>query len=185
MIRQLLWLGLIVLCSALLYSWLDIAEQPEARVSSNQLVPDYVAYNLTQTSFDATGQRISKVEARQMLFFDQLEQVQFDQPSFTLFEMQAPRWQAKSDQGVWFEGNKVILEQNVEVENLHQDEMFQKIQSQQLEMALDSQILQTTQPVKILGQGFVIDGEGIRADLISQQMQLFKHQGTVYQHAKN
>lgn len=185
MIRQLVWLIVIAASAAVLYGWLDMVDEPVKTQSSNQLVPDYIAYNLTQTSYDAKGQRISKVAATQMVFFDQLEQVQFEHPAFTLFEQQTPRWQASSEQGVWFEGNKVILEQNVEVENLHDDELFQKIKSQQLEMALDSQILQTQQPVKILGQGFVIDGKGIRANLATQQMQLFEHQGTVYQHAKN
>lgn len=185
MIRQLFWLTLIIICAAVLYGWIDMAEPDAPRSGPNQLVPDYIAYNVTQTSYDTNGQRISKVAASQMLFFNQLEQVQFERPAFTLFDQQTPRWQATSEQGVWFEGHRVILEQNVEVENLHSDELFRKIQSQQLEMALDSQILQTQQPVKILGQGFIIDGKGIRADLVSQKMQLFKHQGTVYQHAKN
>jgi lipopolysaccharide export system protein LptC len=60
--------------------------------------------------------------------------------------------------------------------------MFRQIQTEQLEMLLDSQLLQTDHPVLVLGQSFQIHGQGLQADLITQKLRLFKHQGTVYQH---
>lgn len=185
MIRHLLWLLVIVCCTAVIYGWLEQSEKPADKAQSHQLVPDYMAFDLTRTNYNLEGKVVSQVVAKQMSFYDQLEQVQFDQPTFTLFDANLPRWRIQSNEGVWFDDNRVILEDNVRVENLHPNEMFQRIDTQQLEMALDTQILQTKHPVKILGEGFIIDGQGIRADLIGQTMQLYNHQGTVYQHEKN
>lgn len=182
MIRQLFWLFLVVTGGVILYSWIEAADTPKHALVERELVPDFVAYQLTRRSFDKDGNLSGQVKAAQMAHFEQLGQIQFEQPSYTLYEERLPRWQISSAQGVFYQDNKVILEQNVQVDNLHQDEMFRQIQTEQLEMLLDSQLLQTDHPVLVSGQSFQIHGQGLQADLITQKLRLFKHQGTVYQH---
>lgn len=182
MIRQLFWLFLVVTGGVVLYSWIEAADTPKHAAVERELVPDFVAYQLTRRSFDKDGNLSGQVKASQMAHFEQLGQIQFEQPAYTLYEDRLPRWQISSAQGVFYQDNKVILEQNVQVDNLHQDEMFRQIQTEQLEMLLDSQLLQTDHPVLVLGQSFQIHGQGLQADLITQKLRLYKHQGTVYQH---
>jgi len=185
MMRQLLWFLLILATSALLYSYLELADQPQTVQADTELVPDFVAYQLTRRSYNQQGELSGEVIAAQMAHFEQLGQVQFEQPAYTLFENKLPRWQISSAQGVFYQDNKVILEQQVRVNNLFPDEMFRQVQTEQLEMTVDSQLLTTNRPVVIIGQNFQINGSGLQADLIKQKMQLFKHQGTVYQHENN
>jgi lipopolysaccharide export system protein LptC len=181
MIRQLLWLFLVLAGAVVLYSWIEYADESAARPVERELVPDFVAYDLTRRSFDKAGDLSGQVKAAQMAHFEQLGQVQFEQPAYTLYEDRLPRWQISSAQGVLYQDNKVILEQNVQVNNLHPDEMFRQIQTGQLEMLLDTKLLQTDHPVLVLGQSFQIHGQGMQADLVTQKLRLFKHQGTVYQ----
>jgi lipopolysaccharide export system protein LptC len=182
MIRQVFWLFLVLTGGAILYSWIETAYQPKQAPIERELVPDFVAYDLTRRSFDKDGNLTGQVKAAQMAHFEQLGQIQFDQPAYTLYENRLPRWQISSATGVFYQDNKVILEQNVQVNNLHQDEMFRQIQTEQLEMLLDTQLLQTDHPVLVLGQSFQIHGQGLQADLVTQKLRLYKHQGTVYQH---
>lgn len=182
MIRQLFWLLLVLSGGVILYSWIEAADTPKHAAVERELVPDFVAYQLTRRSFDKDGNLTGQVKAAQMAHFEQLGQIQFDQPAYTLYEERQPRWQISSAQGVFYQDNKVILEQNVQVDNLHQDEMMRQIQTDQLEMLLDTQLLQTDHPVLVLGQSFQIHGQGLQADLVTQKLRLFKHQGTVYQH---
>jgi lipopolysaccharide export system protein LptC len=180
--HQLLWLMLVLAGAVVLYSWLETTDDGPKPVIERELKPDFVAYQLTRRSFDQQGNLSGQVKASQMSHFEQLGQIQFEQPDYTLYDERLPRWQVSSRQGVFYQDNKVILEQNVVVNNLHADEMFRQIQTEQLSMSLDTQLLQTELPVRILGQSFQINGQGLQADLTTQKLRLFKHQGTVYQH---
>ncbi len=180
MMKQLFWLFLVLTGSAVLYSWIETADDSKQKPVERELVPDFVAYDLTRRSFDNDGNLAGQVKAVQMAHFEQLGQIQFERPAYTLYEDRLPRWQISSAQGVLYQDNKVILEQNVQVDNLLPDEMFRSIQTEQLEMLLEPKLLQTDHPVLILGQSFQIHGKGLQADLVTQKLRLYKHQGTVY-----
>ncbi len=185
MMRQLFWFLLVLAAATLAYTYIDLAEQPAQPSGDTELVPDFVAYQLTRRNYDQQGHLNGEVAAAQMAHFEQLGQMQFEQPAYTLYENKLPRWQISSVQGVFYQDNKVILEQQVRVNNLFPDEMFQQIQTEQLELAVDTQLLKTDLPVVVIGQNFIINGSGLQADLIKQKLRLFKHQGTVYQHENN
>lgn len=180
--KQILWLFLVLVGAVVLYSWIEAADTPQAHAVERELVPDFMAYQLTRRSYDKDGNLSGQIKAAQMAHFEQLGQIQFDHPAYTLYEDRQARWQISSTQGVFYQDNKAILEQNVRVDNLHSDEMFRQIQTEQLELVVDTQLLQTDQPVLVLGQNFQIQGRGLQADLVAQKLRLYKHHGTVYQH---
>ena len=185
MMRQLFGFLLVLAAAAFLYTYIELAEQPAKPNADAELVPDFVAYQLTRRNYDQQGHLNGEVVAVQMAHFEQLGQMQFEQPAYTLYENGLPRWQISSVQGVFYQDNKVILEQQVRLNNLFPDEMFKQIQTEQLELAVDTQLLKTELPVVVIGQNFIINGSGLQADLIKQKLRLFKHQGTVYHHEKN
>lgn len=185
MMRQLFWFFLVIIIATVLYSYIELADQPIKSTENAELVPDFVAYQLTRRNYDQDGYLSGEVVAAQMVHFEQLGQIQFEQPAYTLYENRLPRWQISSRQGVFYQDNKVILEHQVRLDNLFQDEMLKQVQTEQLELAVETQLLKTDLPVVVLGQNFVIHGSGLQADLIKQKLQLFKHQGTVYQHENN
>lgn len=183
MIRQFLWLLLALTGAVVFYTWLEIQEQP-LLTSDNEMTPDFVAYDLVRTSFDENGNLTGLIRAHQMAHFEQLGQIQLDKPAYTIFEQQKAKWQISSDSGVMYPEDRVLLDHNVTLHNLKEDELFQTLETPQLEYLLDKQLLQTNAGVLITGDGFAISGQGVSIDLASKKFKLQQHKGTVYRHEK-
>lgn len=182
--QQIFWFLLVLTGSSLLYGWLDNEGKRSAVEAEQELVPDFIAYDLVRTSFDSAGGMSGLIRAKQMSHFEQLGQIQFEAPAYTIFEEQQPKWQVSSDHGVLYPDDKVVLEQQVILDNLKSGELFNKLETNQLEYLFEQQLLQTRQQVLISGDGFAIHGQGVEVDLVSQKLQLNQHKGTVYRHEK-
>ena len=184
MTRQLFWFLLVIISSSLLFSLLIDDDTPQTRAIESELQPDFVAYQLIRSSFDANGNMSGMIRATQMSHFEQLGQIQLEEPAFTIFEQQMPKWQVSSSNGVLYPDDKVVLEQDVLLENLQSGELFNKVESEHLEYLFDQQIISTQQQVVIHGDGFAIHGQGVKVNLVTQKLQLQQHKGTVYRHEK-
>ena len=180
MIRQFFWLVIVIACGAVLYSWIEAENTPKQLHVERELVPDYVAYELIRSSFDKNGNISGLIRAKQMAQYEQLGQIQFEQPAYSIYEAELPHWQISADTGVMYVDDKVLLEQNVVVDNLKPNELFQKMETPQLEYLLDSQRLQTNAGVEITGDGFAIQGQGVTIELLTKQITLKQHNGTIY-----
>jgi lipopolysaccharide export system protein LptC len=183
MIRQFFWFLLVLAGCVTLYAWLGQQEQTKP-AASNELAPDFIAYDLIRTSFDEDGNLTGMVRASQMSHFEQLGQIQLDQPAYTIFELHLPKWQISSRSGVLYPDDKVVLNQDVTLDNLKSDELFQKLETPLLEYQFDQQLLLTNAGVLISGDGFAITGRGVIIDLESKKFKLKQHKGTVYRHEK-
>jgi len=182
--RQLFWFLLVVTGCSLLFSLLIDDDKPQAMAVETELQPDFIAYQLIRTSFDSTGTMSGMIRATQMSHFELLGQIQLEEPAFTIFEQQMPKWQVSSTNGVLYPDDKVVLEQDVLLENLKTGELFNKVESEQLEYGFDQQMISTNQQVVIYGDGFTINGQGVKVNLVTQTLQLQQHKGTVYRHEK-
>ncbi|MBU1437880.1 MAG: LPS export ABC transporter periplasmic protein LptC [Gammaproteobacteria bacterium] len=182
--KQLFWFLLVITSSSILFSLLIDDDKPQSMAVETELQPDFIAYQLIRTSFDASGSMSGMIRATQMSHFEQLGQIQLEEPAYTIFELQVPKWQVSSSNGVLYPDDKVVLEQNVVLENLKSGELFNKLESEQLEYVFDQQVISTKQQVLISGDGFAISGQGVQVNLVTQKLQLNKHKGTVYRHDK-
>jgi lipopolysaccharide export system protein LptC len=180
MIRQLFWLAMVIAGCAVLYSWIEAENEPKQQRVEREIVPDYVAYQLVRTSFDNNGNLTGLIRAEQMAQYEQLGQIQFEQPAYSIYEAELPRWQISADSGVMYIDDKVLLEQNVVVDNLQPKALFQKMETPQLEFLLDAQRLQTNAGVEITGDGFAIQGQGVTIELLTKMITLKQHNGTIY-----
>lgn len=183
MIKQFLWLLLVLTGCVTLYAWLDQQEQVKP-MTSNEMEPDFIAYDLIRTSFDEEGNLAGLIRASQMSHFEQLGQIQLEQPAYTIFEQQLPKWQISSRSGVLYPEDKVVLDQDVTLDNLKSDDLFQKLETPLLEYQFEQQLLLTNAGVLISGDGFAITGRGVSIDLASKKFKLKQHKGTVYRHEK-
>ncbi len=180
MIRQLFWLLLVIAGCAILYTRIEAQNATQQQQVDRELVPDFVAHALIRRSFDNSGNLTGFIEAKQMSHYEQLGQIQFEQPAYHIYEAELPHWQISADNGVMYLDDKVLLEQNVVVNNLRPNELFQKMQSSQLEFILDEQRLETNSGVLISGDGFAIQGQGVTIELLSKKIALKQHNGTIY-----
>ncbi|MBZ9612214.1 LPS export ABC transporter periplasmic protein LptC [Rheinheimera maricola] len=179
--RKVLPMLVLILTSIAAYLWFEPDDSNSMLRTDQELMPDYVATDVTRTLFNAEGYRADSVAAAQLEHFEQLGFTQFDQPVYTLFNAEhKPSWQASSRSAIWFPQDRVILEQDVVIESLLQSELVRRIETSTLEMLFPDNRLQNNQPVYIQGDGFFIEGIGLRADLTEKTLQLIQHNKTVY-----
>jgi lipopolysaccharide export system protein LptC len=178
--RKLLVLFVLILAGTAAYLWFE-PDSTDALQTDRELLPDYVAQNVTRRLYGTDGFLIDTVSAERLEHFERLGFTQFEKPVYTLYnEAHQANWQASSLYAVWFPQDKVILEQQVRIDSLQQNEMIEYIETTTLEMLFPDNKLQNNQPVLIQGKGFYITGSGIEADLTNRTFQLSQHDQTVY-----
>tara|TARA_R110002126_G_scaffold98045_35_gene228224 strand:- start:15050 stop:15607 length:558 start_codon:yes stop_codon:yes gene_type:complete len=184
--RKLLFLLVLALVITAAYLWFNPAAQTDTNYADRELLPDYIAEQVTRTLYDAQGYVEDHIKAGRLEFFERLGFTQFEQPEYTLFDAQhQPAWQVTSQFGIWLPDDKIILEQQVRISNINGDELVERIDTDNLELLLPSRILQTTAAVNITGKGFYINGIGLQADLAEENLRIIKHLETVYTNEQN
>lgn len=179
--RKLFILIIFALVATATYLWFAPDPADDAMQAEREILPDYIAEDVTQLIFDEQGQLTEQIKAERLEHFEQLGFTQFELPVYTLFNQNIqPAWQATSLYGIWFPEDKVVLEQNVKITNLQPDDLVQWIETDMLEMLFPDNSLQTSHPVYVQGNGFYIKGSGLQADLTEKTLQLLQHQETVY-----
>ena len=179
--RKILVLLVLILTGSAAYLWFEPEENTDALQTDQELMPDYIAQNITRRLYDADGHLVDSVSAKRLEHFELLGFTQFEKPLYTLYnEKHQPSWQASSQYAVWFPQDKIILEEQVRIESLQQNELIDWLETDTLEMLFPDNRLQNNQPVLIQGQGFYIKGSGIKADLTNKTFQLVQHEQTVY-----
>lgn len=179
--RKILVLLVLILTGSAAYLWFEPEENTDALQTDQELMPDYIAQNITRRLYDADGHLVDSVSAKRLEHFELLGFTQFEKPLYTLYnEKHQPSWQASSQYAVWFPQDKIILEEQVRIESLQQNELIDWLETDTLEMLFPDNRLQNNQPVLIQGQGFYIKGSGIKADLTNRTFQLVQHEQTVY-----
>lgn len=179
--RKVLVLLVMLLTATAAYLWFEPADNSDALQTDQELLPDYVAQNITRRMYGSDGYLIDSVSAQRLEHFELLGFTQFEKPVYTLYNKEhLPSWQASSQYAVWFPQDKIILEQQVRIDNLQQNELIEHLETDTLEMLFPDNRLQNNQPVLIQGRGFYIKGSGIKADLTSKTFQLIQHEQTVY-----
>lgn len=179
--RKLLLPIVLLLVGVAGYLWFTPQNDGAALQTDQELLPDYVALNITRRLYNAEGYQADVVSAQRLEHFEQLGFMQFEKPVYTLYnEQHQPDWQASSEYAIWFVQDKVILEQQVQIKSLSQDQLFDSVETENLELLFPDNRLQNNLPVLISGKGFEIKGIGINADLTTRAFKLLQHQQTVY-----
>ncbi|MDX3773465.1 LPS export ABC transporter periplasmic protein LptC [Chromatiaceae bacterium AAb-1] len=179
--RKLFVLIVLILTGIAAYLWFSPTEPEDTLLTDQELIPDYIAEQVSRILFDEQGNIADQVQAERLEHFETLGFTQFEKPTYTLYtQNNQPAWQASSQYAVWFPEDRIILDKQVNIINLQQDELIEKIETVSLEMLFPDNKLQTDQPVRLLGKGFYINGVGMRADLTEKTMLILQHQETVY-----
>ncbi len=184
--KKILTLLVLALVLTATYLWFNPAEQTDAQSADRELLPDYIAEQVTRTLYDDQGYVADHIQAERLEFFERLGFTQFEQPKYTLFDAgHMPAWEVTSQFGIWLPDDKIILEQQVRIHNVNGNELVDSIDTDNLELLLPSKMLQTSAAVQIIGKGFYINGIGLQADLTEQNLRIIKHLETVYANEQN
>ncbi len=179
--RKLLLVTVLVLVCIAAYWWFNPQQTLVDPQADLEFQPDYIAENVTLRIYSQDGYIADHVQATKLEHFAQLGFTQFDQPRYTLFNAaHQPAWEISSLQGVWFPEDKIILEQQVILQNKQPVGLVERVETASLTLMLPEKSIQTHELVHIMGAGFFIKGEGMHVDLKQETIQLHKHLETVY-----
>lgn len=162
-------------------TWMEEAPTEEKAEQIGTLRPAYRAKNLTTTLYNEQGKLNHRVFATNMEHYDQLGFVLFTRPEYTLYtdDASAP-WLVTAREGTLYNNDTIQLDSDVEIVNQSRDDFVETIQTEFIEINLDSKKMTSDQPVIIRGLQYVINSNGFNADLQTQQYELIDHVQTVY-----
>lgn len=173
---------LLLVAAVFSYWWHSSSEDSTSIYTERELIPDFIAEQLTRTVYNEDGQLSELVQAERMEHFEWLGFTQLEKPVFTLLDRAHNlSWQASSVSAVLYPNDKLILDGEVLLQNLAPDDLIDRVQTSYLEMSLPSELITTDEEVMIFGIGFTIHGLGMRASLNEQSIFMQQHLRTDYQ----
>ncbi|MFY8273728.1 LPS export ABC transporter periplasmic protein LptC [Pseudoalteromonas sp. SSDWG2] len=154
-------------------------EQPVVDAQEDIAMPDYIANGLRQRNYNDKGTLSHSVYAERMEMFDELGFTHFTKPEFTLYN-NGERWRLTADEATLYNNNILILENNVIATNLVVGAMIEQVKATAIEIDIDAQKMESEQAVELRGPDLVIIGQGLKADINAEIVELIKHTRTVY-----
>ncbi|WP_462157116.1 LPS export ABC transporter periplasmic protein LptC [Pseudoalteromonas sp. GB56] len=156
-------------------------KQEQTVVKTDQAIatPDYTATGLRQRSYNDQGALSHSVYAEQMEMFEELGFTHFRKPEFTLYN-DGERWRLTADEATLYNNNILILENNVVATNLLEGAMIEQVKAAAIQIDIDAQRMESEQSVELRGPDVLITGQGLKADINTEIVELIKHTRTVY-----
>lgn len=147
--------------------------------------PDFVADNFRTTEFNKLGFIDSKVSAEHMEHFTSTNTTSFTAPVLLLYpENGKAQWQITAKNATLNQhSNEVSLHNDVVIDAIDIEEPLQSLETQQVTFNLNTMIGRSEESVTIKGNGFIIQGLGLFADLNAEQITLLSQvEGTYEPH---
>lgn len=177
-------LATIIFFSAMGYMWQSLkdnrAPAPVAQTPSSTK-PDYVAINLTRTVYDSNGQRTQRLTADKMTFYKAEDKAEFQSPLLILQSSENKgRWRISSQSGILYNNQELLLEHNVDAVNLTLTDPIDQITGDYVRIDTQASTMHSEHPVNLYGDGVIITGSEMTADLNQEHIELKKHAKTTY-----
>lgn len=169
----------VIVMAGLWIPYFYMPKKPVPKVDEIASVPDYIAIDLKQTNFDENGRISHQVMASKMSMYQELGFTHFEQPRFTIFSDDGI-WQLSAAEATLYDGDKLILEQDVSAQNLTPDAMLNLIEAASIEYLISTKLMTSTTSVTMSGPGLKVTGQGLNANLESEIIKLINHTKTSY-----
>ncbi|WP_440054900.1 LPS export ABC transporter periplasmic protein LptC [Pseudoalteromonas sp. T1lg65] len=141
--------------------------------------PDYIATQLQQLAYSENGQLNYQVKANKMEVFQELGFSHFTQPVFTLYNGEQ-NWELSAAEATLYDNNMLVLEGNVLAKNLTEGAMISDVFADNVRVDIKQKLMNSQQPVEIIGPSLKITGKGLTADLHNEVIELINHTKTIY-----
>lgn len=157
---------------------------PNAADSEPNLgIPDAIIENPRLQQYNLYGQLEQIIQGTELLSFAKENRLQIAQPSFVFTEQSGDLWNISALQGNFLQQQN-IFQLEGEVEMRRQSERLPlSLTTASLELDLNGQSVQTLAPVLIEAPGHRISGNGIRANLNTNQFEILNR--VVARHESN
>jgi len=147
--------------------------------------PDFVADDLRTTEFNKLGLVESKMSAKHMEHYAKTHTTLFTEPVLMLYPQNGKaKWQITAQNAMLEQlTNQVSLHNDVIIDAIDIEEPLQSLETQQVTFNLETMIGHSEEPVIIKGNGFLIKGLGLFADLNVEEITLLSQvEGTYEPH---
>ncbi|RUO30599.1 LPS export ABC transporter periplasmic protein LptC [Aliidiomarina sedimenti] len=178
---------LVSIAIALLFLfWRPFSEPEETlpQLDPAELQPDFVAEGLFTRIFNPDGELQHRIESTRMAHFSVIGLTELSNPVYiTTIQRDdgvTELWQLRADRGNYYDDERLILEDNVRITNEDETSFIRAIETEYLTINTSTQVISTDHPVRIYGPQFEVQGQGMRTNLESQQLELTEHVQTVY-----
>ena len=179
----------VIFFSAMGYMWQSLKDNRapvQAAPAPSSTKPDYIAVNLTRTVYDTNGQRTQRLTADKMTFYKAQDKAVFKAPLLMLQSSENKgRWRISSESGILYNNQRLLLEQNVNAVNLTLTDPIDQITGDHIRIDTQASTMHSEHPVNLYGDGVVITGSEMTADLNQEHIELKKHAKTTYIRSDN
>lgn len=162
-------------------NWLNEEQIKPKSETEEAWVPNYQARTMLSTLYNKEGKITHQVFAEKMEHFDLLGFTLFKQPKYTLYAENGTPWKITANEATLYDDQRLQFETDVEISGASEDNLTQKVNSQFVEINLSDKTMHSDQYVNISGPNYVINSNGFKANLETQQYELFDHVKTVFQ----
>lgn len=162
---------ILLLAAFLVWSYLKPASTVPAQPKHQ---PRHIGYNISNTHFDKTGMVSYKIFADKTTSFTGDEITVFENPKAIIYienkDTDRSVWQISSKNGVLFNTNKLLLSNEVLLENLSVDQLVQTMATERLTLLLDQKEISSELLVTWQGPQIEQQGVGMWASLVTEEL---------------
>ena len=174
-----------IFISVMALMWFSLNEQKPTQIQSNsdnRRTPDYVAIDLNRIVYDKTGRKTQALSAKKMTYFDAENLAEFESPLLILESAQNnSKWRISSTDGILYHNQRLLLKNDVDAVNMVANDHINRIIGENIRVNIADNLRLSDHAVSLYGDGLVITGSGLIADLNEQKIELIKHAQTIYQ----
>ncbi|RUO75917.1 LPS export ABC transporter periplasmic protein LptC [Idiomarina seosinensis] len=175
---------LLVLFSAgILLVWRPFTDTNETADNrrSQIMKPDFTAQGLQTRLFESEGDLAHQLNAEQMAHYLQIGLTELTKPVYSVFtNKDEATWKISAEQGTFYDDQTLILERNVEIVSLQPDTSIERVLTDYLIIDMAAETMRTDYPVTMFGPQLTVQGDGMKADLYAEKMELNRHVKTVF-----
>ncbi|WP_417665847.1 LPS export ABC transporter periplasmic protein LptC [Pseudidiomarina sp.] len=181
--RNLAWVIAIIFVTAALLFWrpFGVDDNDEEKQGYTEIKPDFTAQGLIVRVYGVNGELAHRIAAEKMTHYSPIGLTELTAPTYIVqLDNDGPIWQVQAEQGSFYADKSLVLERNIEMISLSESEFIDRIETSYLTIDTLDESVQTDQPVLIVGRDFTAKGEGLRADMRAQTLELTRHVETIY-----
>jgi lipopolysaccharide export system protein LptC len=151
--------------------------------------PSYIADDVKSNHYDETGFNDYRIYADKMTSYPEDDIAIFEAPNITVFikdkQTQAITvWKFSSVTGTLEKKNKLLLSDDVLIENLSKDQLVQKMLTNKAIIMLDHKEITSELKVTWTGPQVQQEGVGMWASMVTKEMKLYSNIKAVYLNEK-
>lgn len=181
--RNLAIIIVLIFATAAVLFWRPFGDETttEEQPGYTEIKPDFTAQGLIARVYSEDGELTHRIAAEEMTHYSLIGLTELSQPTYIVqMNNGGTTWQVRAEQGSFYADKSLVLERNIEMISLSTQEFIERIETSYLTIDTLGETVETDQPVLIIGHNFTVKGEGMRADMRAQTLEMTRHVETIY-----